>query len=101
MKKRKGTNACIAFAPYTLLYIWRFTHQLIQIILKGLLPFDFYYILIINNIHDVSHKQGTIIGYSIIFQVMPIYHRLTLIFNKKFLSNFFRPPFTPKYLILL
>lgn len=21
MKKRKGTNACIAFAPYTLLYI--------------------------------------------------------------------------------
>lgn len=65
------------------------------------LPLDFYYILIINNIHDVSHKQGTIIGYSIIFQVMPIYHRLTLIFNKKFLSNFFRPPFTPKYLILL
>lgn len=40
IKKRKGANAIQAFAPYTLLYIWRLTHQLIQVILKVLLPFD-------------------------------------------------------------
>lgn len=44
--------------------------------------------------------QGTIIGYNAVFQVVPIYHRLTLILIKKILSNFLPSFFTPKYLIL-